>query len=200
MRNQLRQDFQECARQSGFALIFGLIMLALLTLLAVTAFHLGANQTLVVANAQHRNEGVDAAQQAIDTVINSSAFTQNPAAAIPTSNCAGGGANTLCVDSNGDGVSDFKVTLTPQPKCITIAYVQPDLANTADQGCGGLATPQGGFGVAGTPGGQSSICANAVWEVNAQAVDNATGTTVNVVQGVGVRVLAPPGQLSTICP
>lgn len=185
-------------KQGGMALIFGLIMLVLLTLLGVTSFHLGANQTLVVANAQHRNEGVDAAQQAIDTVINSNAFTQNPAAAIPSSNC--GGANTFCADSNGDGVADYKVSLSPQPKCITVAYVQPDLANTADQGCAGLGVTQGGFGVAGTPTGQQSICANSVWEINAQAVDNATGTTVNVAQGVSVRVLAPPGQLSTICP
>lgn len=175
------------ARQGGFTLIFGLIMLTMLTLMAVTAFHLGMNQTLVVANAQHRSEGVDAAQQAIDTVINSANFTRNPAAAITNSNC--GGANQLCVDSNGDGTNDFTVTLTPQPKCVTAAPIpaaQLDFSKATDLAC--ATQTQQTFGVANAGLTGNSLCANSTWEINAQAVDAATSTTVNVVQGVAVRI------------
>src|SRR4030067_3700331 len=99
------------ARNQGFSLVVGLIMLSLMTMLAVTTYIVGTNQTVVVANAQHRAEGIDAAQSAIAIVANSGNFAINPAAAIPASNC-GSGANSWCVDNNGDGTSDFTVTLT----------------------------------------------------------------------------------------
>src|SRR5689334_11322755 len=99
------------ARQQGIALVIGLIMLLLVTMLAVAAFHLGAVQTVVVGNAQHRSQGIAAAQAAIDTVINSSDFTKNPATAIVQTRCPEGGTNVLCVSSNGDSVQDFKVAL-----------------------------------------------------------------------------------------
>lgn len=176
-------------RQRGLTLVMGLIMLVVLTLAAVAAFHLGANQTIIVGNAQHRNEGVDAAQQAIDTVLNSSNFTANPAAAIPNSNCPAGGANSLCVDSNGDQVSDFTVTLTPKPNCIVAAPIpvnQLDFSNQQDLAC--APQSQQTFGVANANQTGSSLCANSNWEIAAQAVDPSTSTQVTVVQGVAVRI------------
>ena len=121
----------------GFSLVVGLIMLSLMTILTVTTFIVGSNQTIVVANAQHRAEGIDAAQSAIAIVSNSSNFTKNPAAAIPASNC-GSGANTWCVDSNGDSVNDFIVSLSPQPNCITAATIPTsnlDLNLSTDAPC-----------------------------------------------------------------
>ena len=190
-----------CSNQRGFALVIGLIMLLLLTLSAVAAFHLGADQTIVVANAQHQNEGVDAARQTIDTVINSGNFATNPAAAIPQSNCSGGGSNSLCIDVDGDGTSDFTVTLAPQPICIAANPImnnalQISSANSPDEGC--LSNMSGNPGVTNSGVNGASACTAATWEISAQAVDSATSTTVNAVQGVGVRI--PTADVSTLCP
>jgi Tfp pilus assembly protein PilX len=187
--------------QQGFTLIVGLIMLLLLTLAAVSAFHLGSDQTIMVANAQHQNEALDAAQQAIDTAINSGTFSSNPAAAIATSNCSGGGVNTLCVDSDGDGVSDFTVSLTPAPACVTVSPImnnslQITSANSGDEGC--LNPIMGNPGVVNSGVNGASACANSVWEVSAQSVDNATNATATVVQGVGTRIAT--ATMAQACP
>jgi Tfp pilus assembly protein PilX len=179
------------SRQRGFTLLVGLIMLVLLTLIAVATFRLGLTQATVVANSQYRNEGIGAAQQAIDVVINSSNFAVNPAAAIAQSNCSGGGANSLCVDTNGDGASDFKVTLTPQPRCVKAAVITTsslDLSDPEDLAC--AAQSQQDFGLIKTGSSGNSLCANSTWEVTATAVDDATATNVTVAQGVSVRIAA----------
>jgi Tfp pilus assembly protein PilX len=189
-------------RQQGSALIFGLIMLMLMTLLAVSAYHLGSSQTVIVANAQYRNEGIAAAQQTIDTALNSGNFTQNSSAAIVSSSCSTSGIatnNVLCVDSNGDGVNDFTVNLSPNPTCITAAPIpasQLDFKNADDLAC--ASAQQQTFGSAGlTPTG-ASACANSIWEIAAQAVDNSTSTNVNVVQGASVRIAQT--DMAAFCP
>jgi Tfp pilus assembly protein PilX len=179
-------------RQRGITLVTALIMLVLLTLMAITAFHIGTSQTSIVSNAQHRDEALDAAQQAIDKVINSPDFMSTPAAAIASTatNCSGGAANTWCVDVNGDGTLDITVALTPQPKCVSGSAISNDaldiVLNPEDQQC---LTPQGQECL-GMPGGcpSTSLCANATWEVSAQASDTTTNTKVNVVQGVASRM------------
>jgi len=175
-------------RQRGITLVVGLIMLVLLTLMAVVAFHMGTSQTAIVSNAQHRGEATDAAQQAIDTVLNSSNFMIDPAAAIPASNCVGGGANSLCVDVNGDGKPDVKVSLTPPPTCISgspIANGSLDLAKAEDLAC---TTGSGQtFGIEGSTNG-NSLCATSAWEISALAEDMATNTNVTVVQGAAARI------------
>lgn len=191
------------ARQGGIALVVGLIMLLLMTMLAISAFRMGSVQAVVVSNAQHRNQGLAAAQAAIDTVVNSSNFTVNPGAAITNTNCAGGGgANVLCVASNGDSVNDFTVTLTPQPFCVMAAVIpaaQLDLssgANAPDLGC--LSGPQQGeFAVSGAVGG-NSLCATSTWEIGARAADSSTNTIVNLTQGIGQRILT--AQMTSYCP
>ena len=176
------------SRQRGFTLAIALIMLALLTLMAVTAFHLGTSQTTIVANAQHRAEATDAAQQTIDTVLNSSNFMINPAAAIATSNCPGGGANKLCVDVNGDGKSDVTVALTPAPNCISGAPIMVstlDFTKTEDLACASGASQS--FGVSGSSN-SDSLCSTSSWEITAVAQDAVTNTNVTVVQGVAARI------------
>lgn len=186
------------ARQRGVTLVIGLIMLVLLTLMAVAAFHMGTSQTAIVSNAQHRGEATDAAQEAINTVLNSSNFMINPAAAIPNSNCTGGGANSLCVDVNGDGVGDVTVTLVPQPKCISGAPINAstlNFSNASDLAC--ASGVQQNFGVQGAASG-ASLCANSNWEITAAAKDAATNTNVTVVQGVAARIATT--DLANNCP
>lgn len=183
--------------QQGLALFFSLIMLLLVTLVSVTAFRIGGNQAVVVANAQHRNEGIDAAQEAISLVLNSANFTHNPQSAIPAGNCDGS-ANNWCVDSNGDGTNDFTVSLNPLPTCITALFIlqsQLDFSQSNDLAC--ATGTQQNFGVAGSTSG-NSLCANSLWEVSAQAVDTATATTVAVTQGARVRIAAV--DMTNSCP
>ncbi len=186
--------------QQGFSLLISMIMLLLMTLMAIASFHMSSSQTAIVANSQHKNEGIDAATQAIEIVVNSSNFTQNPAAAIPNSNCAsGGGSNTWCVDSNGDGVQDFKVTMPTQPKCVEAAAIlnsQLNLQNADDLACSSGA--QQNFGVAGGVGSGNSLCANSTWEITAQADDSATETSATVTQGVSMRI--PATAMTNNCP
>jgi Tfp pilus assembly protein PilX len=180
------------AGQRGITLVTALIMLVLLTLMAITAFHVGTSQTIIVSNAQHRDEALDAAQQAIDKVLNSPDFMSAPASAIPSTatNCPDGAANSWCVDVNGDSVADVKVALTPPPKCMYGAAISNSaldiVANPTDQQC---LTPQGQECL-GMPGGcpSTSLCADANWEISAVASDTATNTSVTVVQGVSTRM------------
>lgn len=190
------------ARQSGISLVIGLIMLVLMTLMAITVFHQGTAQTVVTGNAQQNARGVAAAQSAIDAVLNSSAFTTNPGTAIPGAiACANGKPNTLCVSSNGDGVKDFTVTITPAPLCIAaspIPAAQLDLAagaNAPDLACLS-GTQQDQFGVVGSAPGET-LCATSTWEIQAKAEDSVTKTSVSITEGVGVRILT--AEVSTFC-
>jgi len=94
--------------QRGLTLIVGLIMLILTTLLVLATFHLGRSNLDIVANAQHRDEGLGAAQQTIETAVNSPLLTTSPASIFPAP-CAGFPANTLCYDVNADGTNDVVV-------------------------------------------------------------------------------------------
>jgi Tfp pilus assembly protein PilX len=180
-------------RQRGTTLVVALIMLVLLTLFAVSSFNTANVNLKVVGNMQQKNEALNAAQQAIETVLSTPQFISNPANAVLTP-C--GTANTLCADVTGDGVADFTTTLIGpdyptgphQPTCVTVRPIKNAelvLTNPEDLGCSSGQQQQ--FGVAGAVTGDS-LCANTVWEVRARTVSSSTGATVIVTQGVGVRV------------
>jgi Tfp pilus assembly protein PilX len=172
-------------RQQGITLVVALIMLVLLTLLALTSFNVSNSNLQVVSNMQQRDETIAAAREVIEETISSTRFFATPGDVLANP-C--GAPNTRCIDSNGDGVPDVTVVLTPPPVCVkahTIKNSDLDLSNSEDAGCS-LGSP-GNFGVAGAVTGNSS-CANSVWEVNAVATDNTTQASVTVTQGVAVRV------------
>jgi Tfp pilus assembly protein PilX len=180
------------ARQRGITLVMALIMLVLLTLMAITAFHIGTSQTVIVSNAQHREEAVQAAQQAIDSVLNSPNFMTNPSAAIINSNssCASGAANNMCVDVNGDGTADITVALSPKPACVEGWNISNSNLNLSTSN--GLACSTGQsqtFGVEGSTN-TNSLCAQTTWEVTAVATDSVTNTKATVVQGASAMTAA----------
>ncbi len=182
-------------RQQGVTLVVALVMLVLLTLLALTSFNLGKSNLQVVSNMQQRDEGIAAAREVIEETVSNTRFFVSPANAL-ASPC--GAANTRCVDSNGDGVPDVTVALSPPPTCVKAQAVKNsdlDLANAEDAGCSVGAAQN--FGVAGAVTGNSE-CANSVWEINAVATDNATQASVTVTQGVAVRVARD--DIATNCP
>jgi PilX N-terminal len=179
--------------QRGTTLIVALIMLVLLTLFAVSSFNTANTNLKVVGNMQQKNEALNAAQAAIESVISTPQFIANPANAVPVP-CAA--ANTMCTDVSGDGVPDFTTTLvgpdypTPphQPTCVTVRPIKNQelvLTNPEDLGCAAGQMQQ--FGVAGAVTGDS-LCANTVWEIKARTVSSLSGATVIVTQGVGVRI------------
>src|SRR5918999_1280325 len=182
--------------QRGATLIIALIMLVLLTLFAVSSFNTANTNLKVVGNMQQKTEALNAAQQAIETVVSTPQFIANPANAVPIP-C--GSANTLCIDLNADGITDFTTTLVGpeyptgphQPTCVTVRIIKNQelvLTNPEDLGCA-AGQQSGAAGVAGAMTGDS-LCANTVWELRARTVGNNTGSAVTVTQGVGVRVSA----------
>lgn len=184
-------------RQRGATLLVGLIMLVLMTLIAVTSFNLGKSNLLIVANTQHRAEGVTSARATLEEVISKTTFSTSPAAAL-TGSC---GANARCFDINGDGSDDITVTLTPQPcvkKSQVIKNSQLDLTKTEDAGCTTGVTQN--LGIAGAATGDS-LCADTTWEITAVSSDNVTQASITAVQGVAVRVAADSGtSTANLCP
>ena|SRR5205814_532643 len=191
--------------QRGLTLIVGLIMLILTTLLVLATFHLGRSNLDIVANAQHRDEGLGAAQQTIETAVNSPLLTTSPASIFPAP-CAGFPANTLCYDVNADGTNDVVVQITPTPTCIKAnptPMTRLDLADANDQLCV-VGASQGGFGMGGPSG--ISNCADTVWDIRAvaQTLDPSgaaaagQGATAVVNEGIALRVAKD--DVATSCP
>jgi len=173
------------ARQRGTTLIIALIMLVLLTLFALSAMNTATTQLRVVGNMQARAEATNAAQEAIETVMSSTQFIVNPANAVAVP-C--GAANTICADVTGDGTPDYTTTLTPQPACVKVKPIKnSDLNMSVDEDIGCSLGQQQQFGVLGAVTGDS-LCANSTWEITARTVSSSTTTTVNVTQGVAVRI------------
>jgi Tfp pilus assembly protein PilX len=174
-------------RQRGATLLVALIMLVVLTLFVVSALNTSKTNLQVVGNMQAKSEALAAGQEALESVLSTTAFISTPANAVPVP-C--GAANTVCTDVTGDGVADYITTLTPAPTCVTVQPIKNanlNLANTEDLGCS--AGQQQQFGVSGAATGDS-LCSNTVWEITTVTTAVNSGATVKLIQGVGVRVSA----------
>ncbi|TAK85528.1 MAG: hypothetical protein EPO20_10990 [Betaproteobacteria bacterium] len=174
-------------RQKGATLLVALIMLTVLMMFVVSSLNTSTTNLKVVGNMQSQSEALAASQEAIETVISTTQFISTPSNAV-LNPC--GTANTLCTDVTGDGTPEYTTTLTPQPTCVTVTPIKNSqlvLTNAEDLGCSAGQTQQ--FGVAGAVTGDS-LCSNTVWEINAQTVGGATGASVWITQGIGVRVSA----------
>ena len=193
------------SKSRGMALVVGLILLALMTVMAITGFNIGRTSLDIVGNMQQRQEVIAAANNAIQEALSTTRLFQAPNAII-LNPCAG--PNTRCYDTNGDDVIDITVTLlgprladgtlAPTPLCIqsqTILNGALTLSEANDAAC---ATGAGQtFGIEGTATG-SSLCANSVWEVSAVARDMVTEAEVIVTEGAAVRVSTD--DVGTSCP
>lgn len=182
-------------RQRGATLIVALIILVLLTMMAITSLNLGESNLRIVANEQNRAESMAVAQEAIEVAISSTRFMEN-ASSVYATPCSA--ANTYCKDVNADGNNDVVVTLSPPPRCVTAKYLKNTDLNLLDKeelGC--VVSTRQSFGVADTTT-DTSLCADAIWEVNAVAEDATTKAKVTVSQGVKVR--AAIDYLAETCP
>jgi Tfp pilus assembly protein PilX len=182
-------------RERGITLVTALIMLLLLTMLALASVNLGNSNLQVVGNMQRRDQALAAAHAVLEETISSPTFTTTPNSAL-SSTC--GAPNQRCVDSDGDGRTDIKVTLSPPPSCVKVQAIKNSDLNLNDAEDAGCAVGAGqNFGVSGAADGNSD-CDNSVWDVSAVATDDATQASVKVVQGVAVRIARD--DVATNCP
>lgn len=181
--------------EQGWTLVTGLIFLIIMTLLGLTAMKFANTTTQVVGNVQSRNLTEAAAQLAVDTVVNSYYFVDNPTVPVPVANRCGGVANKVCVDTNSDGTNDIEVTIQQEDSslankvaCLSfkkLKNVELDATKADDAGC--LVSNSSPLGIISVNPDDPSACAAAVYDVRAEARDLVTGSTVVVHQGISVK-------------
>ncbi len=170
--------------QRGVTLFVALVLLVMVTLLAVSSFRVSNTNLKVIASMQGKGEAVAAANAALEEIISSAAFAEDPAAVA---------AAPHIVDLTGTGRDEFDIKLTPVPVCLKARPTNPaelDIAKPADRPCFGSALV-----------GQAQLatsCAETIWEVNAVAKDTVTGAETTVRQGLSMRTSATEALSSCI--
>jgi type II secretory pathway pseudopilin PulG len=191
-------------RQRGITLILSLIMLVLLTIMALASFNIGKSSLQVVGNAQQQGQVLNAAQTMVNQAISSPAFAESPGTALDNSNCPtgyGAPANSRCVDLYGDGKTVILVALTPQPACVQAKRVPPSSLNltanprSPDWGC--IVQEKQNHAIESLEPADS-LCADSIWEINAEATERVSGAKATVTQGVNLRVSMDA--VETACP
>jgi hypothetical protein len=152
-------------------LVVGIIVLTLITVLVVSAFNLTQSNQKVVYNMQVREDAVAAAQVAVERVV-SSTFTSNLSAQTPQS---------ISIDLNNDGTSDYSVTVAV-PQCIRATPASAAQVSEVELG-GNLQTAGFWF---------------TDWEIRAAVNDTTTGARATVVQGI--RLYQTETEKNLACP
>ena len=163
-------------QQRGAALIVGLILLTLITIMVVGAFNVSSTNVQSVGNMQLRDEAIAAGNRGIELVM-SSAFTEAPA------------AQTVDVDIDNDGTMDFQVDFD-RPTCVSAERIA------------GASVPPSSVFLGTSFASSTSDAYRTVWDLQADvsAFDQGTvasGTAVHVHQGV--RVLLTEVQYNAVC-
>jgi len=160
---------KQYSSQRGAALVVGLIMLVLVTVMLISALVLSTSGFRSVSNMQFREEAIAAANRAIDQVIGSP-FMLSPA------------AETISVDIDNDGDEDYSVDIDA-PVCIS-----------ATQAFG--ADPSS---LQVSPDLTVSSTWNTVWDIRAtvNADENAGGAAIVV--RAGVRALLSEADKDAVC-
>jgi Tfp pilus assembly protein PilX len=170
------------SRQEGVTLFVALVLLVIVTLLAVSSFRVSNTNLKVVASMQGKGESVAAAQAAIENVISTAAFAENPqlVASLP---------HTVDITGMGDPKFVYNVSLNPPPKCLKARPTNPaelDINKPEDRPCFGTALV-----------GQANLatsCAETVWEITAVTTDAVTQAQTTVRQGVSMRTSTTEAQ------
>lgn len=163
--------------QRGATLLVGMIMLVLITLLVTSAFSLSTSNLKSVGNMQMRNEAIAAANLAIEQVI-SSPFTNSPV------------AETISVDINDDGISDYVVAIA-KPTCVRASIASNAVSSSAS--FNSLAVTGGD----GTSAMTVSGYYNTLWDIDATVSDAVSGASVRVRSGT--RVKLTESQKNSVC-
>ena len=172
-------------QQQGATLIVALVMLLALSMLAVWSFNTSTTNMRVVGNMQARQESLSAAQAAVEQVISSTLFIEDPAEMA---------ASLIDVDVDGDTTVDYQAELTPAPACYRVKPVKQSELDTdveVDRNCldSSVSRTSGIEGPAGSSTAGDSICSDTEWNIRVEVTDPRSGASVAVNQGVGTRVL-----------
>jgi hypothetical protein len=156
-------------RQGGAALVVGLIMLALITLMLLAALNMGTANFRAVSNMQFREEAIGAANRAIEQVISSN-FTAAP------------GPEDVFVDLDDDGDTDYTVRVAT-PVCVsaTQAFGAPRSSRRLG------------------PGMSVASTWNTVWDLRAFVDRDENPGGAEVAVRAGVRVLLTEAQRNAVC-
>lgn len=157
------------ARQRGVATIFvAMILLLLITVLVTAAYSISTTNLRAVRNLQVRQEGIAAANAAIEQVLPLKFWEESTP---PT--------RTIEVNIDFDPDEDYQVTIPP-PICLRATKASITTTSSV------------------TLPGFSAISAwNTVWELDATAIDDTSGTRVRVRHGV--RVLMSEAEKDDYC-
>lgn len=180
----MRVTVNFAARQRGVVLLVGLVMLLMVTLMAISGFNMVKVNQQVASNMESRAQAMVAANAALEEAISATLFFSQPGN-IFVNSC--GSANTKCYDFNADGTNDVTVTVG-NPGCVIVTPILNntlDITKASDVGCI-------------IEGAAESLCVDSVWNLEAVAVDNATGAQATVRQGVSVRVSM--NNITSACP
>lgn len=188
-------------KERGATLLVTLVFLLIFAALTAAIYRNSLSSAQAIGNMQWRNESISAANDAIDRLLSNADFAKNPTLVTETVN-----KTPFAYDANGDGVNDIQVSFPEVtidgvtragPRCVRaepIPNKDLDPLVEEDRNCLGSADPNLGFSQATLVGtgsrptaGSSSVCANTEWTVTVRATDALTNTSVDVVQGVGVR-------------
>lgn len=172
-------------RQRGITLLIGLLMLIMLTLMGIAAFKFSNLNSMMAANSQHRMEATRAAEQALETVISTTAILDAVPAGWTKDAATNNYQRAFVIDVNGGG-ANYNVTVT-RTTCVSAVPIRNstlDLTSEQDLACV-LGVAQN-FGVAGAIS-SDSLCAEVIREARAVATDALNQTRMEVVLGYGVR-------------
>lgn len=174
-------------QERGVTLFMAMIMLIVLTLLALSTFNVSQSNMQVVSNMQQRDASLHAARSVIEEIVSGVRFSTSKEALLAQPGCGGtnGVINQRCIDTNGDGRKDVTVKVE-EPSCVKVKNIKTatlDLANPDQAACSvGVAQT---MGTVGSDNG-NSLCADSIWEVQAEATDDLSEATVSVTQGIAV--------------
>lgn len=194
----------QAARQQGSVLLVAMILLLMAAILTAAMFRGSLTSALAIGNMQWRTEAITAANDAIDRLLSSADFATKTDVVINQVTLA-----PFQVDINGDGVNDIAVSFPntlpdktaiakPGPNCLRQQplpakdldpALPADLAcfNSSSSGNQGLGIGVSGGAVTGLAA-PPSLCSNTEWNIRVRATDAVTNTSVDVVQGVAVRL------------
>ncbi len=179
--------YEACYRhrsQRGATLFVGLVMLMLITMLSMAAIRLSTINQMIVGNEQYQMEAEDAAHYEIDRLISLAGFldeSMDGPSALPF--------------AYGQGQPQTYHATIPRPSCKRFRYITVgELINPQGYVSGGDAACIGVLGGEvtmvdpdSTTAAENSLCAAALWEVEARITIPDVGADVTVRQGVGVR-------------
>lgn len=163
--------------QSGITLVVSLIMLIVLTLLVVSAIRFGNINLKIAANAQVETEATAATQAALEQMV-AQVSVADRVDGIP--------AQTISVSTGG---ATYTVVVS-QPSCLLNKNIKAqdlDANNPIDRVCFEGSDGEKQIDANGNLTTAPTACKDQQWDI-AASLPNTSGVSVQMVQGVALRV------------